>query len=828
MDNLKMNVLQVKPNTQSNKGIEIVDTDLIVEFAPPLDNSQDNWRNEYYHRSLVVGDEINDFIVFKTEEFRYYKLVLPYSLIDVSLDNDNDNDDGNNNRNQSLIKRVFVFFFFLKRRGGTICYALSIFLKKKKMYKHVYGQKKRKLPVIEIALTTEKRGLFDTDLYVSALNSKPGPLLNDYNDISNGSACVIVDVDELLKKVQSTNKNVISLKYLHIAVRGAFKSKSLPSEKSNEEKTKEDEDKMEYTLRINELDLASSSMSNLNRASSLQTHSTASKIDLSSDETKAFCENCQRYVNKWTFDRHLPHCLKQFFYCKTCDKLMKVDEKEKHESLYHQQIICDLCNEVSCNGRQELIKHQTQECSQRKVVCEYCHLSFPAEDLVSHENMCANRTELCPLCNEYITLAMIQVSIVLLCVEHSLTVHGVPFEQPIAMAKTKSDPDNTNATKYQLSSEFSVIPNRDYDKLLQNPDSNENDATKDSKSVTQMNNQKMDRKRKVDMHIMPIYESTQSQRMCDRDYDKLLQGKDESTTGQDPTSQQWMHKLKKEAQHDNIVQQSGSKADSVEKLSVIDPVNIPVRDYDKMTSEVEVLKTVQEQQPPDEDVEMLSAEDKVVRAANIPNRNYDAMFETGTAQHEDDVIIPPVTEEPPKTYNLSSRGTIPQRNYEQLLSSNNTTDTTQENIAKLKKHETWVCPNPKCEFLNRGTRQECQICHTLHPAHAKNRKSADDGEKYLGLTGKANLYWRERKEDITKQQKQNKKFYRWVCGHCETLNKSTRLSCVYCHRSRDHGKDVPMRDTEKSKTGAKGILHDEDLKQTHCKLCPPKQIKTKL
>jgi len=103
--------------------------------------------------------------------------------------------------------------------------------------------------------------------------------------------------------------------------------------------------------------------------------------------------------------------------------------------------------------------------------------------------MCGNRTELCTLCNQYVTLATIE--------DHSLSVHGVPFQAPIGIPRIKSDNPDTEP-KFQLSSGLSNIPDRDYDKMLVT------EAMDDTNPNDQDNKKK---KRKMDLHIMPIYES---------------------------------------------------------------------------------------------------------------------------------------------------------------------------------------------------------------------------------------------------------------------------------------------------------------------------------
>ncbi|KAL6493155.1 hypothetical protein OROGR_032914 [Orobanche gracilis] len=48
--------------------------------------------------------------------------------------------------------------------------------------------------------------------------------------------------------------------------------------------------------------------------------------------------------------------------------------------------------------------HKGNNCPQRIVTCEFCEFPLPASDLLEHQEVCGNRTEICNLCNKYIRL----------------------------------------------------------------------------------------------------------------------------------------------------------------------------------------------------------------------------------------------------------------------------------------------------------------------------------------------------------------------------------------------------------------------------------------
>ncbi|KAG9153073.1 hypothetical protein Leryth_012342 [Lithospermum erythrorhizon] len=75
---------------------------------------------------------------------------------------------------------------------------------------------------------------------------------------------------------------------------------------------------------------------------------------------------------------------------------------EEHYFNTHTPVSCTLCGETI--QREVLTVHKGENCPQRIETCEYCEFPLPAIDLVKHQEVCGNRTELCHLCNKYIRL----------------------------------------------------------------------------------------------------------------------------------------------------------------------------------------------------------------------------------------------------------------------------------------------------------------------------------------------------------------------------------------------------------------------------------------
>ncbi len=141
----------------------------------------------------------------------------------------------------------------------------------------------------------------------------------------------------------------------------------------------------------------------------------AKKI-LSEDGTKAFCQNCRRFVAEWSFDRHYAHCVAQFYFCASCKTVLKAAERAQHDLALHSDCRCAKCGETIAGGKRTLIAHQKHECLQRAVPCAFCNLPFAFSGHTEHERACGSRTELCPQCNQYIALSLIA--------RHTADVHG--------------------------------------------------------------------------------------------------------------------------------------------------------------------------------------------------------------------------------------------------------------------------------------------------------------------------------------------------------------------------------------------------------------------
>merc|ERR1712066_650784 len=111
--------------------------------------------------------------------------------------------------------------------------------------------------------------------------------------------------------------------------------------------------------------------------------------------------------------------------------------------------------------------------------------------------------------------------------------------------------------------------------------------------------------------------------------------------------------------------------------------------------------------------------------------------------------------------------------------------------------ERWVCPNGECNFLNKGSRIQCQVCHTQRKDHnviiGDKAKEVIDDTKIKVVEKK-----RQKKEyshplearmmgmdvdklqNIPKVNSQNNKALEWACPICTFLNTGSKCEMCGC------------------------------------------------
>nr|XP_043637171.1 TRAF-type zinc finger domain-containing protein 1-like [Erigeron canadensis] len=118
--------------------------------------------------------------------------------------------------------------------------------------------------------------------------------------------------------------------------------------------------------------------------------------------TTNICSHCDREIPSLNIDLHYAHCSRNLEKCKTCDDMIPKKHAEEHYLSTHASVSCSLCGETM--ELRDLAVHEGEKCPLRTVTCDYCEFPLPAIDLLEHQEVCGNRTEVCQLCNRYIRL----------------------------------------------------------------------------------------------------------------------------------------------------------------------------------------------------------------------------------------------------------------------------------------------------------------------------------------------------------------------------------------------------------------------------------------
>ncbi|CAM8936073.1 unnamed protein product [Rhodiola kirilowii] len=122
----------------------------------------------------------------------------------------------------------------------------------------------------------------------------------------------------------------------------------------------------------------------------------------SSEASTSICSHCGRSIPAANIDLHFAHCSRNLEKCKVCGDMIPRKFADEHFMSTHAPVECSLCSETM--DREILSVHKGKNCPRRITTCEFCEFPLPAVDLIEHQEVCGNRTELCHLCNKYIRL----------------------------------------------------------------------------------------------------------------------------------------------------------------------------------------------------------------------------------------------------------------------------------------------------------------------------------------------------------------------------------------------------------------------------------------
>lgn len=87
----------------------------------------------------------------------------------------------------------------------------------------------------------------------------------------------------------------------------------------------------------------------------------------SNNEDSAFCENCQKFIPKASFELHSLRCRQLVFHCKLCRVALPLSAKKKHELLMHCEVVC-ACGtalqryQIPLHKRRQDVKSEVPKC----------------------------------------------------------------------------------------------------------------------------------------------------------------------------------------------------------------------------------------------------------------------------------------------------------------------------------------------------------------------------------------------------------------------------------------------------------------------------------
>ncbi|KAI0498475.1 hypothetical protein KFK09_019362 [Dendrobium nobile] len=123
---------------------------------------------------------------------------------------------------------------------------------------------------------------------------------------------------------------------------------------------------------------------------------------MASDSMTTICSHCEKGIPTINIQLHDAHCSRNLKKCSICGEIVPIKLADEHFQESHAPIDCSLCSETI--EREGWSIHQDEKCPKRIATCEFCEFPLPASDLLEHQEVCGNRTELCHNCNKYIRL----------------------------------------------------------------------------------------------------------------------------------------------------------------------------------------------------------------------------------------------------------------------------------------------------------------------------------------------------------------------------------------------------------------------------------------
>uniref|UniRef100_A0A3P9A3T5 TRAF-type zinc finger domain-containing protein 1 n=1 Tax=Esox lucius TaxID=8010 RepID=A0A3P9A3T5_ESOLU len=119
------------------------------------------------------------------------------------------------------------------------------------------------------------------------------------------------------------------------------------------------------------------------------------------DESTQFCANCHHDIPEANFTTHEIHCHRNIALCEVCHEPVPRSDLPQHKEQDHVQVKCKCGLKFE---KRQMEFHQSSECSQRMVPCQYCDLELVFSQSKEHEDYCGTRTEPCKFCKSNVML----------------------------------------------------------------------------------------------------------------------------------------------------------------------------------------------------------------------------------------------------------------------------------------------------------------------------------------------------------------------------------------------------------------------------------------
>ena len=124
-------------------------------------------------------------------------------------------------------------------------------------------------------------------------------------------------------------------------------------------------------------------------------------MDTVAEETKT-CKVCRQQIEAARHRMHELGCMRQNYWCDTCEVAVPKGDKEEHEETMHSMKACQFC------GMQMMamkVADHENNCSEAPTGCKFCDEKVAPSAMLDHMNICGAKTYQCGECGEWVKRA---------------------------------------------------------------------------------------------------------------------------------------------------------------------------------------------------------------------------------------------------------------------------------------------------------------------------------------------------------------------------------------------------------------------------------------